>query len=300
MAGNSRIALVTVSTANYFQWTMTMLVSFLQTNRWFNGEIRVISQDLDDQIFPGPALLPRLKVVRPSLELVGRLQAVASEVPSLSGKLSRFHALELFRMNEFEKIFFLDSDMVVVGSLESLCNLPEGFYACSEWFSGKARRFSDFASIEAGNASEDDIKTPVNTGFMLISDAFLTKETYSQLLDFITPIHWKNSDTSLTDQLIINKCFHSDIKVISSRYNYRPKIAGGILRAENLRLEEAVVIHYLLKAKPWNFQEVWRTSSTSMEMLKACEIWYNSYFDLLARIHLDQNINLMKNYANKL
>lgn len=299
MAVNSRIALVTVSTANYFQWTMTMLFSFLQSNPWFNGEIRVISHDLGDDAFPGEHVFPGLSVIRPSRDLVSRLQVLGMEIPSLSDKLARFYALEMFNIQEFDRLIFLDSDTVVVGSLEPLLELPEGFYACSEWFSGKARRFSDFASIEAGNASENDIKTPVNTGFMMISEAFLTRKTYSHLLDFITPDHWANSDTSLTDQLIINKYFHKEIKVISSRYNYRPKNAAGILRAENLKLEDAVVIHYLLKAKPWNFQEVWPTSSTSLEMLKACEIWYNSYFDLLAHLHLDHSIKLMSNYANQ-
>jgi lipopolysaccharide biosynthesis glycosyltransferase len=212
--------------------------------------------------------------------------------------LSRFHALELFNILEFDRIFFLDSDMVVIDSMEPLLTLPEGFYACAEWFSGKARRFSDFITIDAGIATEDDIKIPVNTGFMLISKAFLRDEIYWKLLNFLTPDHWKNSATSLTDQLIINKYFHTEIKVISSRYNYRPKIAAGILRAENLKPEEAVVIHYLLKAKPWNFQEVWRTSSTNLEMLKAYEIWYNSYFGLLSHLHLDQNVNLLKKYAS--
>lgn len=295
MNNPTKICLVTVSTANYLQWTMTMIFSFLKLNPWFKGDIQVISADLDEKAFAVKELYPAARIFRPSLLMEQKLKALGDAVPKLAGKLARFHSLELFSMESYNVIIFLDSDMLVTGSLEDLFQLPQGFYACREWFSGKGRSMTDFSSVGSfGRSADNFIESPVNTGFMLIHKKFLSQNIYQELIDFISPAHWEHSRSILTDQLVINKFFSRRIGILSARYNYRPKNAGAILRAEGLPMEEAAVIHFMLNAKPWNFPEVLKTSATSLALLKAYELWYERYFEMLAQFHLQNKIKKMK------
>jgi lipopolysaccharide biosynthesis glycosyltransferase len=295
MNNPTKICLVTVSTANYLQWTMTMIFSFLKLNPWFKGDIQVISADLDEKSFAVKELYPAAYIFRPSGIMERKLKALENAVPKLTGKLARFYSLELFRMTRYDTVLFLDSDMLVTGSLEDLFQLPHGFYACPEWFSGKGRDMESFQSVGSfGRSGSNFIASPVNTGFMLVSGKYLSNQIYEELIDYITPVHWETSHTILTDQLIINKFFNRRTEILSARYNYRPKNAGAILRTEGLTMEEATVIHFILNAKPWNFPEVLKTSATSIALLKAYELWYDRYFEMLAHLHLQNKIIQMK------
>ncbi len=292
---DKKYCLVTATTENYIQWTMTMIFSFLKTNSWFKGDVIVVGQELSEITVSRLAIFPNIIIEAPSALLQGKLKQLAADIPSRSQAESVFYSLEIFRFSRYDKILFLDSDVIVMKNLEELVALPGDFYACDEWYSGKGRTMSDYAQVDHATPGDDIISHPVNSGFMLVSGEMLIPGIYEELVEFLDPGHWRNCSIRFTDEVVINKFFNRRIEILDARYNYRPKIAEGIFKAGKVKFEDARIIHFLLKAKPWNFDQVYRTSIRKMEMLKAFESWYSWYFDFLSWFHLMQRVNFVKN-----
>jgi lipopolysaccharide biosynthesis glycosyltransferase len=293
MNPKGKFALATVTTENYLQWSMVMIHSFLKSNPWFKGDIVIISNDLSEKSLSDLTVFPGIIIAEPSEILTQRLAQLCAEMPTFSKLINRFLSIEVFRLDQYDKILFLDSDMLVIKNVEVLFRLPDPIYASLEWFSGKGRRMSDFEVVNSAGDHGEFIKQPINSGFLMLSKSLFTEALYEELVHFIHPGHWKNTTTRLTDQLIINKFFNDKITIIDARYNYRPKNAEGIYRKEKIRLDDAKIVHFMLKAKPWNLKEVFKTASQKLEMLKAFELWYEWYFDFLTWFHLQQKINYL-------
>lgn len=293
MNPGDKYALATVTTENYVQWTMVMIYSFLKSNPWFTGDFVIISDNLSEKSLSGLSLFPRIVIEKPSETLSKKLAELCAELPDFSKRISRFYSMEVFRLKHYDKILFLDSDMIVVKNVIELFGLPGDIYASHEWFSGKGRRMSDFEIAQSTVDNEDYIENPVNSGFMMINKGLLLKGIYENIVNSIQAKHWENTKTQLTDQLIINKFFNNKITIIDARYNYRPKNAEGILKKEKIQMEDAKIIHFMLKAKPWNLNEVFKTADQKLDLLKGYEIWYKWFFDFLTWFHLQQKVKIM-------
>jgi lipopolysaccharide biosynthesis glycosyltransferase len=295
MVKGAKYCLVTVTTENYVQWTMTMLYSFLKTNSWFEGDIIIVGCELSEKTISRLGIFPNVIIEAPSALLQDKLKQLVTDIPSQSVVESVFYSLEVFRFSGYDKILFLDSDIIVVKNLEELFTLPGHFYACDEWYSGKGRALSDYVQVDRATPGDDFISHPVNSGFMLVSGEMLIPGMYEKLVEFLHPDHWRNCSRRFGDEVIINKFFNRRITLLDARYNYRPKIAEGIFNSGNIKFEDAKIIHFLLKAKPWNFDQVYRASIGKMEMLQAFECWYSWYFDFLSWFHLMKKIEFAKN-----
>lgn len=294
MNTNHRIALVTVSSENYVQWSMVMIYSFLKSNPWFKGDLVIIGDDLSDQSIANLNIFPGIIIEKPSVLLNEKLEQLCSDLPDFKSRIARFYSLEVFRLHDYDRILFLDSDMIVIKDVSELFQLPANLYASLEWFSGKGRRISDFEISDPACIPGDFIEQPVNSGFLMMSRNFTHPDMYQSLVDSIGSSHWINSKTQLTDQLIINKFFNHRFCILDARYNYRPKNAAGIFRKEKVTFEDASIIHFILKAKPWNFNEALKPNTLKLEMIKAYELWYVWYFDFLGYLHLTQKIKFAR------
>lgn len=286
----SKLCLATVTSDGYIQWTMTMLFSFLETNSWFDGDIVVIADKLADESIQRLGIFPQIRIEQPKNSLLQKLDDLCSGVPIFRSRIPGFFSLEIFRFTKYEKVLFLDSDMIVVQNIEELFGLPGHFYGCAEWFSGKVRKLSDYKSVFSDENDKDIIENAINTGFMLISGETFSDEVYTGLTEMVNSKSFENSTTLNTDQLIVNKFFRNQITLLDTRYNYRPKNSKGILARENIKLEDAKIIHFLLKSKPWNLDKVMTTSEQNIDLLKSYELWYQWYFKLLKFYHLQQKI----------
>jgi len=290
MKVEGKFALATVTTENYVQWSMVMIHSFLKSNPWFGGNIVVISNDLSEESLAALSFFPGIIIEKPSEMLKQKLEQLCENLPGFSNLINRFYSIELFRLMQYDKILFLDSDMIVIKDIEELFRLPDPIYASLEWFSGKGRRMSDFGIANSVENIHEFIENPINAGFLMISKSLFVDGLYENIVNSIHPDHWENTKTHLTDQLIINKFFNNRISIIDACYNYRPKNAEGIYRKEKIRFEDAKIVHFILKAKPWNLNEVFKMASQKIEMLKAFELWYEWYFDFLTWFQLQQKI----------
>ncbi|MEI6434359.1 MAG: glycosyltransferase [Bacteroidota bacterium] len=287
---------VTVTTASYIQWTMTMLFSFLQSNEWFKGDLIVICKDLTSEDKTRFDVFPRIRFITPSAQLIDRVNALCRAIPWFSRLAPMFFSLETFNLSGYTKVLFLDSDMLVVKSLKQAFDFPMPFTACAEscWYQGKGRRTDTYEGVE--NCSDPGlfIKNPVNSGFMMLDETMICKENYDSLVALIEPGLWGNKNTLHADQLIINLFFRDQITLANARYNYRPTNATEILAKDGLSLDDAKIIHYFRQYKPWNFDQVFELSQHDIVHIKAFRLWYMYYVEFLKYNHLQQKINHLK------
>ena len=301
MTNPHKYCIATVTSENYFQWTMTMLYSFVTTNPWFKGDIVIICKDLPPAMAHDLMLFDRVKLVEPSTEILDKLIELGRELPKFNDLKARFYSLEIFLLAGYKKLVFLDSDMVVVKSIEELFALPDRFYACAQlcYYKGKGRNISTFES----EALTDNIgeqarffEKPVNTGFMLIDGTLLNKTHYSCLIDIIEPLLWKSCNYTYTDELVINHYFQNQISLLDTRYNYRARAGRMMREKEKIYFEDAKIIHFYSTFKPWNFGEVFTSSANNMNWIKAYETWYMWYVAFLKFYHLQKKLtNLQLN-----
>lgn len=289
---SDNICLATVTSESYFQWTMTMLYSFIRNNPWFKNDIVLICKDLPSEIIRDFKFFKRVKFIEPSIELINQIDLLADEVPKFNDLSVRFYSLEIFRLENYQKVLFLDSDMVVVKSIEEVFQLPGKFYASAQlcFYKGKGRNGSTFIAELPDNQLPDFLENPVNTGFMLLDGDVLKENHYHALVDSIKPELWRQNNLTYTDELIINQFFNEKISLLDTRYNYRARAARIIKDKENITIEDAKIIHFYAGFKPWDFDEVLASSSRNLNWIKAYGLWYNWYIEFLKFYHFQKKI----------
>lgn len=297
MNKDQKYCLATVTTESYFQWTMTMLHSFVSSNPWFSGDIAVICHDLPPEMKDDIKLAGNVKLVEPTADLISRLFKFSNALPAFKDKTARFYSLEIFRLAGYDKILFLDSDMIVVKSVEELFTLPGSFYASAElcWYKGKGREGVNFnVGFQTTENQGDFLKNPFNTGFMLLDNSIIKENHYPELLKLIDPEKWENEQLSYTDERIINQYFRNSVLLLDTRYNYRARAARMIREKENVSIDDAIIIHYYSRFKPWNFNEVFDSSQNNLNWLRAYQMWYERYISFLKFYHLQKKLTALK------
>ena len=301
MNHDKRYCLATVTTESYFQWTMTMLHSFISSNPWFTGDIVVICNNLPKEKADGLKMFGNVKLIEPSSGLREKLVNFVKAMPAFANKIARFYSLEIFRFSGYEKVLFLDSDMIVVKSVEELFVLPDLFYATAElcWYKSKGRNASNFLSeFQTPENSDGFLSQPVNTGFMLLDGKMSDNNHFQGLLDIIAPELWQNNSPVYTDEMVINHYFKNTISLLDTRYNYRARAARMIRDKEKICLDDAKIIHFYSRYKPWNFSDVLESSSKNPNWIKAYQLWYQWYISFLTFYHLQKKLSMLKQEGN--
>lgn len=283
-----------VTSKDYFQWTMTMLFSFVENNSWYKGDFIIICKDLPDEMKEDLKMFGKVFFLEPSDGMMSRMETLALQLPAYKRIVNRFLSLETFRIKGYERVLYLDSDLLVVKSVKALFEHTGALCASAElcYYKGKGRESDTFLSKfpdETGSA--DFIENPVNTGVMILNQTICVDEIYQELLMKIEPDFWKNSKLTYTDELVINQYFKGKITLLDSRYNYRARAARIVKEKEEVTLDDAVIIHYYAHFKPWNFESMLASSERNLIWLKAYEIWYHWYDKFLRFYHLKKKIN---------
>jgi lipopolysaccharide biosynthesis glycosyltransferase len=297
----SKYCLATVTSENYFQWTMTMLYSFQKCNPWFQGDIVVICKDLPAEMISDLNFFARVKIMEPSADLLHQIDLLAIEVPKFKNLGARFFSLEIFRLRNYDKLLFLDSDMVVVKSIGEIFHLPDLFYASAQlcFYKGKGRNGTTFIAELHDNKLPDFLENPINTGFMLLDGKILNQNHYQLLIDLIKPALWSRNNLTYTDELIINQYFNTKISLLDTSYNYRTRAARMIKDKEHITIEDARIIHFYAGFKPWNFGEVLASSARNLNWIKAYGLWYTWYVEFLKFYHFQKKIEGVTKNKNK-
>jgi lipopolysaccharide biosynthesis glycosyltransferase len=288
--------MVTVTSENYVQWTMTMVYSFIKSNDWFTGDIILICNHLPEEFKQRFAVFRNVRFVQPTDLLLYKIEDLCAHIPAFTRMASMFYSLETFNLTGYDKVLFLDSDMLVVKPVEDVFETQESFLASAEscWYFGKGRRSDTYESVEKWSSPDLFLKNPVNSGFMVIDKQHISEANYNALIEMISPELWANKNTFHADQLIINLFFKDQITLCDASYNYRPTLANEIRAKDKLGLEEAKIIHFYRQYKPWNFTEVLSLSQHDMVHIKAFGMWYSYYTDFLKYYHLQLKIQQLQ------
>lgn len=153
-----------------------------------------------------------------------------------------FFKLQVFNLTQFEKIVFLDLDMIVVRNIDDLFTKPH------------------MAAVAAGHCAHDSW-TRLNSGLMVIEP---NASLYSQLLQAIPAAGEERfqANYGFGDQDVINFCFpdwwENKELVLPETYNAMVSVFEDVCKAygyPNVR-----VLHYATLRKPWNCT-AWRMYS---------------------------------------
>jgi lipopolysaccharide biosynthesis glycosyltransferase len=246
---SSRWCVATVTSAAYAAGTQVLLSSFLRHNPWFTGTLAVIH----DPRQPPPDRLRQLPNVRWHPVGDALAHCLAADVYT-QAKAPRFHSLEIFRLREFDRVLFLDSDIVCRGDARALFDM-DGALLCSHdqaHFWGHARDRATYATQDAALAVPDNVYAGTfNTGVMRLAPAHLDDSTFAELLARVGKRDWSAIETGHSVSVVLNDHFSGKWTEVSERYNYL--ITKGMLgyRRPRVPAAEAVFLHFIGRPKPW-------------------------------------------------
>lgn len=241
----------TVTSATYAAGTQVLLTSFLRHNPWFAGTLAVIHGQQEP---PSPILrgLPNVRWQPVSDELSSCLTETASA--AVAQKRPRFHSLETFRLREFERVLYLDSDIVCTGDARSLFDGDAPLRCCPDqahfWCLTRSR--ATYAPHDAAVATPDThYPRTFNTGVMRVIPAHLDESTYAKLLHRVRARDWGAIRTGHSVSVVLNDHFSDTWVEAPERYNYL--ISPGMRRYRRPRagVADAVFLHFLGRPKPW-------------------------------------------------
>ena len=134
-----------------------------------------------------------------------------------------YYKLDVFSYDDFDRIVFIDSDVVITGDIRELfdCDRP-------------------FAAVRGYNAREDSLRADINSGVFVINEP---GPQYKGLLRVA------ERGFSMPDQKTINICFAGEIYHLPKIYNVEKRmITTQKFRAA---LAGARIIHFVA-SKPWD------------------------------------------------
>lgn len=246
---SSRWCVATVTSAAYAAGTQVLFSSFLRHNPWFAGTLVVIH---DPQEPPTDVLrrMPNMRWHPVSDELAARL--TATEYTTI--KAPRFHSLEIFRLGEFDRVLYLDSDVVCTGDARALFDIEGALLCCPDQahFWGLARDRATYETRQDALAAPDTVfDRTFNTGVMRLTPALLGASTFGELLGRIETRDWRAIGTGHSVSVVLNDHFSGVWTEVSERYNFL--ITSGMLNYRRPRgpAADAVFLHFIGRPKPW-------------------------------------------------
>lgn len=178
---------------------------------------------------------------------------------------------------QYDKILYLDCDIVVLGDISELYNtdLEDNYIAgvIENWI-----LHSPVFSYYTREAVGIESKEYINAGIMVIDLKKFRENEIEQ--KFVKLINTYNFDVIDPDQSYINYLCHGKIKYLPFEWNRTP--------LENVTCENPKIVHYALGAKPWHnpdmflgyyFWEYAKDSPFYDEIIKI-----RDSFDTLARL----------------
>jgi lipopolysaccharide biosynthesis glycosyltransferase len=288
-ADDENLCVVTVTTDSFVVGTLVTLDSFLKNNSWFAGEVVIVCNELSEQNRELLKLIyDKITFLKASNELLRRIAGITETFPDFTPKQARYYSLETFRLRDYKRVLFLDSDLLFRGSIRDLFELENEFIACGDgaFYNNRGRRW--------GSGIEDETEIHVlrdtfNSGLFLVDDSLLTDEIYNGLLELVDPRIYKTPNMRLTDQVILNLYFANRQHLASGKYNYLLTHRNAIFEREKINLQDAIVLHFNGQQKPWMTQEILAGGLSDAVFLKACGLWFKSYTECLQRLHLRTN-----------
>lgn len=157
----------------------------------------------------------------------------------------RLYIVEL--LNNINKILYLDSDIIVNGSLKELFDIDiNGYYALAvkDLYVDIYKEHKELIGI-----GKD--ATYFNSGMLMINNYLAVKHNIKEkFYEYFLENFNKNMEKlKYNDQCLINYVFKDKVKIIDRKWNYLPSKEYNLKSAEPTK-DDAVIIHFV-EHKPW-------------------------------------------------
>lgn len=241
-----RIALVTMIDDNFVIGYEAFMTSLLINNPWFNYDMVIIDLGLSEASKATIAkYYQNVKYLEPKR---GNYRGVnfSATAPSLQ---NTYYKLEIFRLYEYDRVVFMDMDMVVDGDIMELfsCDAP-------------------FAAVQGYDSKNDALRADINSGVFVVNKAYLNPDTYAQLIKI------SERGFSMPDQKAINIYFKGKIHHLPKVYNVEKRMLHTIKFRDVL--QNAKVIHFVA-TNPWDDHSTKNEIENSYAAIEAK--WFEYY-----------------------
>ena len=287
---NAQLCLATVTTNSFVPGTLTMIYSFLKNNPWFSGDLLIIQDCLSGENQGHlSALYENTRFVEIGAELVTRVDKLVDEFPDFEKKRSRFSSLQAFRTEGYDRILFCDSDLLFRGSIQPLFDLSEPLIVCGDrfYYEGNPREWGLNENLDGSEEKKTALYyNTFNAGLMLFDKSVVNKDTYARLLELVDPKIYRNYQTELTDQMILNIFFSGKPHLVDAKYNYLMLHREIISKHLGVHLSDAIVLHFNGRAKPWNADQLISAASRYPAYLEAFRFWFDAFIECLQELSI--------------
>ena len=287
--------LFTVVTPRFLPGALVMLASFLRLHPTFDGDVVVVHWRLPRRLrdLLGKVAGRAIRFETPSAELRHRIAAIAPVRSPSRLPAACFYFVEAFRLREYEHMLYCDSDLLFRGAIDELLGAEDVLLAAPDRpaLAGMCRDAATFARARCQPGGERlDAKAPrllantFNCGLLALNLKRAGANCYEELLALLTPEHYRGVRSA--DGFLLNTYFAGQQRLVSSACNFLVGEAAAIRAREGLRLEDAKVLHFNDRAKPWLTHEMidWTSPDDrrAKPRPKAFKLWYETYVDVLA------------------
>ncbi|MES2996855.1 MAG: glycosyltransferase [Verrucomicrobiota bacterium] len=160
-----------------------------------------------------------------------RLDKFVGRDVAVSTKQAPFLKFNLFKLQGYDGVLWLDSDMLAIRNFTEIFRLPH-----------------DICVVRSGNSMDDahfgvavEKKAKFNAGTMLYRSSVLTQDTFSKLLVLLND----RTNFILRDQPLLNALFRQQMKFfLPHAYNWKLTYTETGWADEDLALKCAKIIHF--------------------------------------------------------
>ena len=259
MTNTAPIHIVFAADAGYYQHLCVALVSILENNRDLYFCVHVLT----DQLSPlSEAPLKSLETKYNNLVLDFR-EVDDSQFDSLKLTINYISVQTYYRyilakiFPELDKILYLDSDLIVRGSLKELwAESLDGYYAAGVFDSYVNNKWR-FLLETIGFQGRNDY---VNAGVLLFNLKAIREDNLTN--DFFSCQQINQQIIKFQDQDVINMVLKGRVKLLPFQFNW----TGN----ESRDGTEPVIVHYVGSGKPWSLQN------------RCKHVYKNEYFKYLS------------------
>ncbi|ASK88433.1 glycosyltransferase family 8 protein [Sphingorhabdus sp. SMR4y] len=282
---NNRYCLATVLTPDFVPGGLAMIHSFLTHNPWFDGQIVILHKDLEQRAQQDlTALYPDLRVQRIGGDLESAIARVVARRPDLARRQSSFYKGDLLQLTTAEKLFYVDSDMIFRGSIESLLfdNAAPLLAAGDKYhYLGQAMTKEHYAEAEPEEAVLD---RTFGAGFMVMDRIIRTENNHRRYLGQMELFDKGVRTTGHTDQAIFNILFDGQIAHLGFEYNYHILVKKFVEFETTATLDNAIILHFAGWNKPWDPVAAMKAENFDTELGRAVRLWREVYRDCMASL----------------
>lgn len=268
---------VSVCTPPFLSGTLVTLRSFLDHNPWFRGDVVILTDTVT------PTMRTTLTAIYPvTFRLIGQriLDQAAAVRRAVTDRLIlevRFYAMELFAVTGYEKLLYLDSDLLIRKDLSELFLRPEPFLCVGDGFHyrDKLRTGPDYKphKLRFWQRRKNYWSGNFNAGMLCLGKAMVTPAIYQELLDMIHPDNFQNKIKRFHNQKLLNIYFYGRATLVSAKFNYRMGMADQIMAKDGVRLEDATILHFTARRKPWMTEGLDEKRAADPRFVQALAWW---------------------------